>query len=61
MIHFDKEKTLFIDDTAEVLKTARDFGIKYLLLKIKANSKREDKPTNSFPILRDFKELLIPS
>jgi putative hydrolase of the HAD superfamily len=61
MIHFDKEKTLFIDDTAEVLKTARDFGIKYLLLKIRANSKREDKPTNSFPILRDFKELLIPS
>lgn len=58
ILKFDKEKTLFIDDTEKILKTAKTFGIKYLLLKTRANSKRTDKPTNNFPQLRDFKELL---
>lgn len=58
IIKFDKDKTLFIDDTAEILKTARAFGIKHLLLKARANSKKQDKPTNNFPVLNDFKELL---
>lgn len=58
IIKFDKDKTLFIDDTAEILKTAKAFGIKYLLLKTRANSKKQDKPINSFQVLKDFKELL---
>jgi putative hydrolase of the HAD superfamily len=59
ILKFDKEKTLFIDDTAEILRTAKNFGIKYLLLKTKANSKKYDQPINDFPVLKDFKELLI--
>ncbi|WP_333656266.1 HAD-IA family hydrolase [Dissulfurispira sp.] len=67
ILKFDKEKTLFIDDTAEILRTAKNFGIKYLLLKTRANSKKQaqkyakkyDKPINDFPVLKDFKELLI--
>ncbi len=58
IIKFDKDKTLFIDDTAEILKTAKAFGIKYLLLKTRANSKKQDKPINGFQVLKDFKELL---
>lgn len=58
IIEFNKEKTLFIDDTPEILRTAKDFGIKYLLLKIKANSKKQDNPQTEFPYIKDFKELL---
>lgn len=61
ILKFDKEKTLFIDDTAKILRTARVFGIRYLLLKARANSKKHDIPENDFVVLNDFKELLIPS
>jgi putative hydrolase of the HAD superfamily len=60
IIQFDKEKTLFIDDSHEILQTARNFGIKYLLLKTKANSKKMDVPQNDFPVLKNFKELIKP-
>lgn len=58
IIQFDKEKTLFIDDTPEILHTAKNFGIKHLLLKTRSNSKKQDIPQNDFLILKDFKELL---
>jgi len=55
---FDKYKTLFIDDTEEILKTAKKYGIRYILYKARANSKT--KPNNSDEFLRilDFDELL---
>lgn len=59
LLKFDKEKTLFIDDTAEILRTAKSFGIKHLFLKIGANSKKKDSPSKEFPVLKDFKELLL--
>ena len=62
MLRFDKEKTLFIDDTVEILRTAKNFGIKYLLLKTMANSKKHGLKykhlTDNFSTLKDFKELL---
>lgn len=58
MLKFDKERTLFIDDTAEVLRTAKTFGIKYLLLKTGASSKKKDTATHEFPVLKDYRELL---
>ncbi|MBF0505696.1 MAG: HAD-IA family hydrolase [Nitrospirae bacterium] len=58
MLKFDKERTLFIDDTAEVLRTAKTFGIKYLLLKTGASSKKKDTVTPEFPVLKDYRELL---
>jgi putative hydrolase of the HAD superfamily len=39
LLGFDKSKTLFIDDTEDVLDSAALFGIKYVLLKHGANSK----------------------
>lgn len=58
ILGFDKENTLFIDDTVEILKTARSFGIKYTLLKTRANSKKPDTPAGVFPVLENFSELV---
>lgn len=58
ILGFDKENTLFIDDTVEILKTASSFGIKYTLLKTRANSKRHSIHTGDFPVLQDFSELV---
>jgi len=58
-IGFKKEKTLFIDDTIDVLRTASRFGIKYLIHKAKANSKVEPVPSSEFISINDFSELII--
>jgi HAD superfamily hydrolase (TIGR01509 family) len=55
---FDKRKTLFIDDTEEILKTAKKFGIKYILYKARANSKVKPGRSNDFMHIIDFDELL---
>lgn len=55
---FDKDKTLFIDDAEEILRTAREFGIKYILYKAKASSKIKPKLSKDFLHIFDFKELM---
>ena len=40
---FKKEETLFIDDTEAVLRTAKEFGIRYILHKVVASSKLKPK------------------
>jgi putative hydrolase of the HAD superfamily len=55
---FDNERTLFIDDTLEILKTAEAFGIRYILYKAKANAKVTPRRPGGFPAITDFKELL---
>lgn len=57
IIKFDKERTLFIDDTVEVLRTAKAFGIKHLLLKTGANSKKKETSRSEFPVLKDYREI----
>ncbi len=60
VLGFNKDKSLFIDDTVDILYTASDFGIKYILHKAKANSKDLDneKKADGFPSISEFKELL---
>ncbi len=64
LIGFDKsrDRTLFIDDTEAILKTASQYGIRYLLLKEKPASRqlagRAKKNTGLFPAVSDFRELL---
>ena len=58
LLKFDKEKTLFIDDTEDVLRAAREYGIRYLLFKAVANSKSRPKVSKEFPVIYDFKELM---
>lgn len=55
---FRKEKTLLVDDTLEVLRTAQQFGIKYLIFKARANSKVEPLATSAFETIIDFGELI---
>jgi putative hydrolase of the HAD superfamily len=55
---FDKGKTLFVDDTEEILKAAKKFGIKYILYKARANSKVKPGRSNDFMHIIDFDELL---
>jgi putative hydrolase of the HAD superfamily len=57
---FEKERSLFIDDTEAVLRTARAFGIKYILYKAYASSKAKKGVSLHFPEIEDFRELIIP-
>jgi putative hydrolase of the HAD superfamily len=57
-LRFDKDHTLFIDDTEEVLRTAREYGIRYLLFKATANSKTKPKKSIEFLTITDFRELM---
>jgi len=57
-LKFDREHSLFIDDTEEVLKTAKEHGIRYLLFKARASSKAEPKKTKEFLTIHDFRELM---
>jgi len=60
IIHFKKDQTLFVDDSEDILKTAAEYGIRYLLLKKRANSKEEEPSikNSEFPVLENFRELL---
>jgi len=59
LLGFEREKSLFIDDTEEILRTAKRYGIKYILLKRGASSKESKKPHSSeFQSISDFGELL---
>ena len=55
---FDRTRSLFIDDTEDVLKSAREFGIRYLLFKAHASSKAAPKQSKEFLTIHDFRELM---
>lgn len=55
---FDKTKSLFIDDTEEILRTAKRYGIKYILYKARANSKLHSSSSPEFMHIMDFDELI---
>jgi putative hydrolase of the HAD superfamily len=58
LMEFDRKRTLLIDDDEEALRVARDYGIRYLLLKSLANSKKNPKSSEEFPSIIDFQELV---
>ena len=57
-IGFDKARSLFVDDTVDVLHVARQYGIKYVLLKGRSSSRIEPATSSVFPYITDFNELL---
>lgn len=57
---FDKDQTLFIDDTEEILRTAKRYGIKYVLYKARANSRVTPGSSEEFVRILDFDELMPP-
>ncbi len=55
---FDPARTLFIDDNARVLESAREFGIQHLLGIKQPNSQRPEKELQEFIALDKFAHLL---
>jgi len=56
-LKFRNDATMFIDDTEEVLYTAREYGIKYVVLKGIANTKAPRRENSDFLRVDEFKEL----
>jgi putative hydrolase of the HAD superfamily len=57
-LKFDKDTSLFIDDPEDVLKTAKEYGIKHLLFKARASSRLKPKKTKEFMTIYDFRDLM---
>ena len=55
---FDKKRTLMIDDSLAVLKSARLYGIKYLISISKPDSQQAKRVIADFPAIEDFRELM---
>ena len=57
-IGFDPSRSLFIDDTLPILRSARAFGIGHLMAVKQPDSKKGPKDTEEFAALGDYRELL---
>lgn len=58
LLAFDRKRTLLIDDTEEVLFTARDHGLAHLLFVARPSSRKRVAYSCAFPSIEYFKELL---
>jgi putative hydrolase of the HAD superfamily len=54
----DLSRTLFIDDSNNVLEAAQQAGIKYVLDIAKPDSKKPAKPSSNFPQLQHFSDII---
>lgn len=55
---FDPARTLFVDDTASVLRSAQQFGIAHLLTLLQPDSQQAKRLHSDFPAIHHFDELL---
>ena len=55
---FDPKRTLFIDDSLPVLRSAKEFGIRYILHINSPDSKLQPTPSNEFQSISHFSEIL---
>lgn len=55
---FDPAATLLVDDHSAILRTARQYGIAYLLSVRRPDSTAPPRPPDEFPALDDFSQLL---
>lgn len=56
--YFDPRRTLFIDDSLPVLRSARRFNIRWLLAVSLPDSTQPQREVTEFPAIRDFSELM---
>ncbi|MEW8287073.1 MAG: GMP/IMP nucleotidase [Candidatus Thiodiazotropha endolucinida] len=54
---FDRERTLFVDDSASVLASAKSYGIRWLLAMLKPDSKEPPRVVGDYPSIHDFSEI----
>ena len=57
-IGFDPARSLFIDDTLPILRSARAYGVAHLLAVKQPDSNKGPKDTEEFAALGDYRELL---
>jgi putative hydrolase of the HAD superfamily len=55
---FDKQRTLLIDDSFSVLKSAREYGIRYLLSIVQPDSQQPKREMMDFAAIEHFDEIL---
>ncbi|MBN2978295.1 haloacid dehalogenase [Pseudomonas fluorescens] len=55
---FDPSRSLFIDDTLPILRSARDFGVGHLLAVKEPDSKKGPKDTAEFAAVDDYRDLI---
>ena len=55
---FAPAATLLVDDHLGILRTAREYGIAYLVSALRPDSAHPPKPAGEFPAIHDFAELL---
>jgi putative hydrolase of the HAD superfamily len=58
-INFDPARSLFIDDTLPILRSARTYGVAHLLAVSEPNSQRGPKDTEEFEAVKDYRELMV--
>lgn len=58
-IGFDPARSLFIDDTLAILRSARRFGVGHLLAVRQPDSQAQPRDTEEFEAVEDYRELLI--
>jgi len=54
---FDRSKTLFIDDSIEIIKSAQQYGIKHLLAISNPDSKKSANIITEFPSINSYDKL----
>ena len=57
-IDFDPARSLFIDDTLPILRSARDFGVEHLLAVREPDSQKGPKDTAEFAAVGDYRDLI---
>jgi putative hydrolase of the HAD superfamily len=55
---FDRQRTLFVDDSLSVLASARAYGFSQLLAILEPDSKAPPRAADGFPAIRHFADLL---
>ena len=58
MLGFDRNRTLLVDDTEQVLTAAQAHGVAYLLFVARPSSRQRVNYSCNFPSIEFFKELL---
>ncbi len=58
---FDTRRTLFIDDNLNVLRAARDYGVRYLLAIYQPDSQQPVRDVDEFLAIRSFDEIMPKS
>lgn len=56
---FDPARSLFIDDTLAILRSARDFGVAHLLAVRQPDSRKGPRDTAEFAAQEDYRDLLL--